>query len=915
MMSGPIKNPICTKLPPKKHELAVCVGVALCGVMPTLTHAQGFVTSDDITVHADHVISYNPNHKNTQTITPTTFVTSNTPSVFDTPNKTLITSDVISDTAGKNRAIPTDVITSTPTIKINNDNYLTTSDHTTTKHQSLTKLAKYYQPKTTHQVARCEGEWVSPNHVSLDTHGNRMGTFFAQADYGYYDNADYAELSGNAIIEQNGQQISADKLIYQPSTGAITAQGQVLFSDGTTPHNTKSIGTGMIGMADSLHYADNGNTAIAHDVAFASTTMNAHGYAQTLRKVDDDRYRMQEVTFSTCPPNERKWHIDADSIDINNDTGRGIAKNSTLKIGNTPVFYLPYFNFPIDGRRSSGFLLPNVGLNSDSLEVSTPYYLNLAPNYDVTITPTIFSDKNPMLTGEFRYLTKHLGAGVLRGSYLPSDRKYYHQNRESLFYNHLWQSARYPHLSAYANYRYVSDSNYLNDFDTLGIEGNPLNLPRNIGANYYNDYISADLRAETFQTLHGKNNDGTTILDKDKPYSRLPQLSVNYRLPPLMRDFGFLNRLNIEGVHNSAYFKKSIRDNSEAEKSGFRMYNQLSASHSLTKSWGYITPKISLIHLYASYDEDSLLDQELTKEEGTYSVFVPQVGIDAGLFFEKAGSPFGLYDDTLGGYQVIMPRLKYIHTPYKDQQQIPNFETAIGQISYERLLSDSWLLGYDRIQDLHAITPALNYRYIDRMGNTRFDGGIAQQIYLDDTHVSIDNDESSTNKNSGLAWRASAQPWHHLWVEAGGAFSSNYRPNSFIAQFRYQPDEQRLYNFGIIERKDHLPTGQLALSAYTASAVFPINNRWQALTQVQYDHKNDRLLDALVGINYEDCCYGLSVYARRYRNDLDTDTRANNAIMAEIRLNGITNGGKLSRLMSDKVMGYDSVNQAWQQAY
>lgn len=262
-----------------------------------------------------------------------------------------------------------------------------------------------------------------------------------------------------------------------------------------------------------------------------------------------------------------------------------------------------------------------------------------------------------------------------------------------------------------------------------------------------------------------------------------------------------------------------------------------------------------------------------------------------------------------------MPRLKYTHTPYKDQSKIPNFETAIGQISYERLLSDSWFLGYDRIQDLHAITPALHYRYIDGTGLTRFDGGIAKQIYLNNIRVGVDDSEVFTGSTSGMAWRASILPMNNLWVETGGAFTPNHDLNTIVTWLRYQPRDNQLYNFGIIKRKNNPATGQLALSAYTASAVFPINNRWRVMTQTQYDNKNHRLLDALIGVNYEDCCYGLSVYARRYRNDLNPNADANNAIMAEIRLNGITSSSKLNRLMSDKVLGYDTVNRAWQQDY
>ena len=850
--------------------------------------------------------------------------------------------------------------------------------------KSLERLASYYHAKPS-QDARCQGVWIHPsqnrqsqtlaeqlgadtesdNHyddtvdflddvaasdapasddleaqssasslqAQADQTKNNDGTYYAQADYGYYDNDEYAELSGNVILEQNGQQVLADKITFNPKTGESNASGQVVFGDNpanilnaqesNTDKQNKGAGVGIIGVAGELDYNAQTQTANAQDVAFASTTIGAHGHAKEMKKVSDSEYHMNDVMFTTCPPTERKWHLDADSIEINSDTGRGIAKNSTLKIKDVPVFYLPYFNFPIDDRRSSGFLLPRAGFgSSDGFEVTTPYYMNLAPNYDLTLSPTVFTNRNPMLEAEFRYLTEKYGSGIIDGGYLPSDRKYNDEDRYHLFYDHEWHSKALKNLSAYATYRHVSDSEYLNDFDTLGLKNNPLNLSRRIGVSYYNEHLTADLKAETFQTLDGTNNDGTPIQDKDKPYSRLPQLAVSYSLPKSTDALGerfnipsSLDRVDVTGIHNTAYFKKSIKDNSETEKSGVRMYNQISASYPMLRSWGYFTPKVSLNHLYASYDEDSLAVQNLSEKEGSYSVFAPQIGLDTAAFFEKSGSPFGWFDESLGGYQVLSPRLKYNYTPHKDQSNIPNFETAFSAMSYDQLLSNTWFLGYDRIQDLHAITPALSYRYIDKDGLTRFDGGLAQQFYLDDLNVGIDNSQAYSENSSGLAWKASTQPLNSLWVDADGSFSHDYDLNHVTAQIRYQPNEQSLYSFGVINRKENKALVQLPLQAYTAAAIFPINNRWRLLGQAQYDYRNDRLLDALVGINYEDCCYGLSVYARRYRNSLNPDADANNAIMAEIRLNGITSGGRLNNLMNDKVLGYENVQNAWQRAY
>lgn len=820
-------------------------------------------------------------------------------------------------------------------------------NHTT---KSLERLASYYHAKP-NQDARCQGVWIHPsqnhqhqplvnqlgaktstdaNHTKDSSH-TKDNTYYAQADHGYYHNDDYAILSGNVILEQNGQQILADSITFNPKTGNTAATGQVVFGDipTNTPnhttqanHSTKK-SMGIIGVAEKLDYNADTQTANAKDVAFASTVIGAHGHADEMTKISDSEYHMDTVMFSTCPPTQRKWHLDADSIDINSDTGRGIAKNSTLKIKNIPVFYLPYFNFPIDDRRSSGFLLPHAGFgSSDGFEVTTPYYVNLAPNFDTTISPTIFTNKNPMLEVEFRYLTEKYGSGTLSGAYLPSDKRYHNKNRHHVSFDHRWHAKNTKNLLAYATYRHVSDGEYLNDFDRLGLNNSPLNLPRRIGINYYHDHLSADLRAETFQALDGTNNDGTPIQDKDRPYSRLPQLAVSYSLPKSTDALGarlhlpsILDHLTVTGIHNTAYFKKSIKDDSETEKSGVRMYNQLSASYPILRSWGYFTPKVSLNHLYASYDEDSLAVQNLSAKEGSYSVFAPQIGLDTAVFFEKSGSPFGWFDKSLGGYQLLSPRLKYTRTSHKDQSDIPNFETAFSATSYDQLLSDSWFLGYDRIQDLHAITPALSYRYIDKDGLTRFDGGVAQQFYLTPLKVGINNSQAYSKRSSGMAWRAGIQPFNTLWIDADGSLFHDNTINHVTAKIRYQPNAQSLYSFSVINRKKNKALVQLPLQAYTAAVIFPINNRWRLLGQAQYDYRNDRLLDALVGVNYEDCCYGFSVYARRHRNTLNPDAPPNNAIMAEVRLNGITSGGRLNHLMKEKVLGYDNIQNAWQHTY
>ncbi|MCG3881773.1 LPS assembly protein LptD [Psychrobacter sp. Ps3] len=809
-------------------------------------------------------------------------------------------------------------------------------DNTLETKQTLPKLGSDLNvvPITVDTAPRCEGQWVYPdrnpnyqraiNEANRDANAplNDQDSIYAESDYGYYDNVDYAELSGNVIIDQGEQHIEAQKVVLDLSSGVAAAQGQVMFTDqaiGNAPNrgtaterpaatvNDKVSQGGLIGVADSLAYNTQNQQSTARDVAFASVPLQAHGYAKQLNRPNESQYNLDGVMFTTCPPTDRKWQLEAKNIDLDTDTGRGEAYNTTFRVADVPVLYLPYFNFPIDSRRSSGFLLPNASIDSESgLEIDVPYYFNLAPNYDATLNTHLYTNRNPMLSGEFRYLTENYGEGILSGSYLPNDKEYDGEDRSSLFYDHYWSSNSIPRLSGDAKYSYVSDADYLNDFDTLGLSDNTLNLPRRARLNYYNDYINGELKVETYQTLDAFTNTGERLEDKDKPYSRLPQLSLNYRLP-------WSDNINFTGVHDSAYFKKSIDDGSEAEKSGVRVYNKLSAAYPIEAAWGYINPKLSLQHLYTSYDQDSLDANNLDEDDGSQSVFVPQASIDAGLNFYQSGSPFGAFDDTMGGYQLLSPRLKYTYSPFEDQNDIPNFNTRIASINYQQLFSDSWFLGYDRLQDLHAITPGINYRYIDATGVTRFDGSIAEQFYYDDGRVTLeDQTPVFDTDSSGMVWNTSTQPYNNVWVDVSGALNSSYDLNYITTELRYQPSSNSLFNVGFVKRQEDENTNQLPISALTASAIFPINSNWRVLAQGQYDYRRNQTLDALVGIDYEDCCIGFAVYGRRYYNDLNINDKPNQAIMAEIRLNGLgSDSGRLTRLLADKVLGFEPTQTAW----
>lgn len=740
----------------------------------------------------------------------------------------------------------------------------------------------YHEPKT------CQGTWVYPIVGQLPDDGS----IHALANRGYYDSKQTAELSGRVVVSQYPKQIRADKVLLDTVSGQALASGGVSFGG-------VDAASDLLGVAQELTYNTQSGEAKATEVAFASKRLHAHGYAKHLSHPSADHYELDEVSFSTCPPTHRLWQLDAKHLHLDQQSGRGVAKHATLKIKNTPVVHLPYFNFPLDDRRASGFLLPRVGLDSQNgLQLSTPYYFNLAPHYDATLTPTLYSDRNPRLVAEARYLNRHLGEVVFEAGYLPKDRQFRHKNRYHLLLSQTATPLDGENLTVFANYRRVSDGHYLGEFDRVGVGANPLNLPSEAGLAYRDERLTVNLKVQTFQRLDGVDSSGAVVLDKDRPYSRLPQLSATYRVSE-----GLPWGMQATAQTQSAYFKKTITDGSDSEKSGVRVYNRLTLSRPWIRPYGYLNSTFALTQLYAGFDEDSLSGQRLNKNEGRYHIIVPSTSIDGGLFLQKQGAPVDGFGT--GGYQLLTPRLKYQYHTQKDQSTFPNFDTTLAAVSYHQLLADSWFLGYDRVSDLHALTPALNYRYIDSEGRTRLDAAIAEQFYLRDSQMGIDGIKDLKKGRSGPAWQLSVTPRASLWVDASGAFDPNHRLSATSVALRYQPKPNQLFGVGVIERRADPRFGQRALSAYTASAMFPIGDRWRLLTNGQYDRKNQRLMDMLVGATYQDCCLGLTIYGRQYRNELQPSD-VNRAVMAEVSLTGLSGGGRLGRLLQERVVGFGS---------
>lgn len=733
----------------------------------------------------------------------------------------------------------------------------------------------------------CQGAWVTP--IASDTKTVDAGevTSTISADYGHYDPVGDSTLSGNVIIEQPGRQIRADEIRIDPSMTIAKAEGKVQMAQ-----------AGLISQSDSIEYNLQTQAGDLNNSFFIAEQANAHGRAEKIAKTTDNILTLDNASYTTCPPEQSPtWKLQAKHIELNQDTGRGVTRGTTVYIKDVPVLAVPYFNFPIDDRRTTGVLTPNFGFTSDGgIEAKVPIYLNLAPNYDATVTPRFIGDRGLMMEGELRYLSENFGAGQISGGYLPSDQSYDDKDRKELRYLHDWQIN--PQFSTNLEYNYASDKDYFNDLDNNPNSKTYLNLRRAWQLNYKNGIpgLKAQLRVEDFQTLD------QDVPDEDRPYTRLPQLLVNYKT-------GNPQGLQYEVNHDSAYFKKDVDDFSlSSEPSGTRIYNDFAVRYNFRNPWSFFIPEASVRNINSFYDQKTkdALNNTLSSTENQ-SVVVPQLTLDAGLIFENQGKFL----------QTLTPRAFYAYAPYENQEGYPNFDSTTASINYDQLFSPRRFYGNDRIEDNNFLSLGLSYSLFDDIGLERLKASVGQSFYFEDRRVRLENnnDELDTEDRTGPVVSLSSQFNENIYITGNAAWMSNGDNAERDIQLSYQGDHGNLYNVGYFYRRT-IPNRQDHYDQITASFSQPIDANWRIMGHAQYDLDHDVAREYLFGVNYESCCWGISVYGRSYYNDLDNvrdaDVKPKRAVMAELNLKGL--GGfnnKLSALLENRILGFNNSNQSW----
>ncbi len=381
----------------------------------------------------------------------------------------------------------------------------------------------------------CQGTWVTPINPQTKAGNENTTTSVITADYGHYNPTGDSVLQGNIVIDQEGRTIRADQVTIDSTQTYANAEGRVQLAQ-----------SGLLSQSDAINYNLKTQTGDLNNSYYISEQQHAHGHASQIKRANENLVILKDASYTACPPEQKPaWKIQAKQIELDQDTGRGVTRGTKLYVKNVPVLAVPYFNFPIDDRRTTGLLSPLFGYSNDGgAQLATPIYLNLAPNYDLTLTPSYMSKRGEKLDAEFRYMTENFGSGRLWGGYIAKDKQYGDENRDDLHFLHHWGIN--DQWSTNLEYNYASDKDYFADFNHNPNTRTDLNLRRAWELNYRNGIpgLKAQLKVEDFQTLD------KTIPDANKPYARLPQFLLNYVT-------GNPQGLQYEFNNDTAYFKKS----------------------------------------------------------------------------------------------------------------------------------------------------------------------------------------------------------------------------------------------------------------------------------------------------------------------------------------------------------------------
>ena len=678
---------------------------------------------------------------------------------------------------------------------------------------------------------------------------------------------------GNAEFRRDNVTINADRVVYRQLDDEAEANGNVRFKRDddwmSGPHL-------RIKVRDSIGVFDQPQFSFKHQPPPDRVTgrrlapVIGSGEAEHIDFQGEGQYRLDKGTFSTCSPN-RDWYVSAGEIGLDYVHEIGKADAAKVVFMDTPIFYWPWLSFSLSQQRKSGFLAPTYGTSTTSgLEIGIPWYWNIAPNMDATLTPRLLTRRGVQLNTEFRYL-EHTFNGISRVEYLPKDPL---ADRDRYAYAVIHNQTFLPGLTGDLNLNGVSDDRYFADLSSRVSTVSQANLLRQGRLLYSGGWWNSIVMLQRYQTLQDPN------APVGIPYQRLPQVLLTAVRPDLPAGLQF----NFTGQYDNFHHPTSVIGQRAV------LYPQISLP--LQTAAFYLTPKVGL-H-YTNYR----LDRQGSGIPDAQSRSVPIFSVDSGVVFERDVDWLGK-----GLLQTAEPRLYYLYVPQRDQSQVPVFDSALTDFNFAQIFAENRYGGNDRIGDANQLTAALTSRLIDPEDGTEIArAALGQRFYFQEQQVALPWEVARTNRKTDLLAAFSARLLPKAQFDAGWQYSPFFqRTERMNAGVRFTPQFGRVFNVSYRYTRDQLRQVDM-------SAQWPVGGGWYGVGRYNYSIRDRRLIEGVGGVEYDAGCWVARIVLHRLAT---TTTATSTSLYFQLELNGLARiGSNPLELLKRNIAGYGIINQS-----
>ncbi len=642
----------------------------------------------------------------------------------------------------------------------------------------------------------------------------------------------------DVLLVYGDQELRTDELIYDPETGQVELPGWLEYTDAVIRMR-----------ADSAAYNTETSAGRFSGVDYYIAGAEGAGHAGEVRMLGPERAEVQTFDFTTCDVDDPDWQLKAGDVELDFERGVGTARDARLEFKGLPLLYSPWLSFPLDDRRKSGFLYPQIGASSDNgIDLAVPWYWNIAPNMDATFTPRFIGERGLSMGGEFRFLTRRQ-AGTIQLDVLPDDRE---ADRDRWLARARYSARLAEDWTARANVNRVSDPDYFFDLGNELESSTIQYLRSDVRVRGQGRFWAMTTTFDTFQVLD------LNVTDEREPYNRLPRIEFDADLP---LPNGFTFRLDSEAV----YFDRSIG------VTGLRLDALPELSWRLVRPGGFFEPRIGLrATAYSLADTDAGAENDPSRIQ-------PIVSLDGGLVFER--------ETASGRLQTLEPRAYYLYVPGRSQSDFPVFDTRELTFGFAQLFRTNRYSGADRQTDANQLTLAVTSRLLDRDdGRSLLDLSLGQIFFFDDPSVRLPDEPEDDRELSATVGEINWRPSDRFLVNAGLQWDPDDSQLDVAAfGLRWKGADARQVQVGYRFRRDRVDQFDIRFR-------YPLTSELNLISRVNYSLEDDEPLELLAGLEYESCCWALRTSIRRYVRDREADQRT--AFFLELHLKGLGSLGR-----------------------